>query len=302
MDQLPLLRVSKLSRSYSDKQVLKNIQLELSPGEIVGFLGPNGAGKTTLMKILSGYDSQWNGDVFLNGLDLKTHRKAIQAQIGYLPEHNPLYLDWYVIEYLRFIADLNSIKHPSIDAIINQTGLQDYSKSKIRTLSKGYRQRLGIAAALVNDPSFLILDEPTTGLDPNQLIEIRKLIRELGNSKTILLSTHILQEVDALCDRVVVLHQGEIVMDDSMENLREQETQIIEVAFDYRVETVALSQIHGVKSVKNTFDFEYEIEADGPLDLRPLLFDFSHDNGLKILKLQRKSQRLEQLFERLTQD
>lgn len=297
----PLLRISNLSRAYNDTKVLNNIALNLHPGEIVGFLGPNGAGKTTLMKILSGYDSEWEGTVEFKTHDLKKERKQIQQQIGYLPEHNPLYLDWYVIEYLKFVAQLYGIQQPPLDQLIEQTGLVAYRNAKIKTLSKGYRQRVGIAAALIHDPAFVILDEPTTGLDPNQLVDIRSLIRDLGNTKTILLSTHILQEVDALCDRVIVLHQGEIVLDDALENLRNQETQIIEVEFDYRVETVALEHIKGVKNVKNTFDFAYEIEAQGPNDLRPILFDFAHDNGLKILQLQRKSQRLEELFEQLTQ-
>ncbi|MGB0376222.1 MAG: ATP-binding cassette domain-containing protein [Flavobacteriaceae bacterium] len=298
----PLLCISNLTRTYSDKKVLQDIELKLYPGEIVGFLGPNGAGKTTLMKILSGYDQNWQGDIRFQDLDLKTQRKQIQAHTGYLPEHNPLYKDWYVLEYLQFIAALYGIKHPALGQVIEQTGLSGYSHAKIKTLSKGYRQRVGIAASIIHDPEFIILDEPTTGLDPNQLVEIRHLIRNLGASKTILLSTHILQEVDALCDRVIVLHQGKIVLDDRLENLRQRETQIIEVAFDYRVETVALEQITGIDQVKNTFDFEYEIHASGPKDLRPVLFDFAHDNGLKIVKLQRKSQQLEQLFERLTQD
>jgi ABC-2 type transport system ATP-binding protein len=183
---------------------------------------------------------------------------------------------------------------------MEQTGLIDRQRQKIRTLSKGYKQRVGLAAALLHDPKLLILDEPTTGLDPNQLIEIRKLIRELGAEKTVLLSTHILQEVDALCDRVIIIHKGKIVLDESLEKLRKNQTPIIEVSFDYRIETEALARIPNVVTAKNTHDFDYELQLNGSQDMRPAVFDFAHDNGLKILNLQLKNKGLEQLFNTLT--
>ena len=232
--------------------------------------------------------------------DLKTELRAIQKQVGYLTENNPLYPEMYVKEYLQYVADLYRLKNPPIDQLMEQTGLLDHQKKKIQTLSKGYKQRVGLAAALLHDPKLVILDEPTTGLDPNQLVEIRKLIRSLGKDKTVLLSTHILQEVDALCDRVLIIHKGEIVLDQALEVLRKDQKQIIEVSFDYRVETEALARIPKVEKVKNTHDFDYEIHIKGSEDLRPVVFDFAHDNGLKILKLQLKNESLEQLFNSLT--
>ena len=266
----------------------------------MGLLGPNGAGKSTLMKILTGYYTQWEGKVDFFEKDLKTELRAIQKQVGYLTENNPLYPEMYVKEYLQYVADLYRLKNPPIDQLMEQTGLLDHQKKKIQTLSKGYKQRVGLAAALLHDPKLVILDEPTTGLDPNQLVEIRKLIRSLGKDKTVLLSTHILQEVDALCDRVLIIHKGEIVLDQALEVLRKDQKQIIEVSFDYRVETEALARIPKVEKVKNTHDFDYEIHIKGSEDLRPVVFDFAHDNGLKILKLQLKNESLEQLFNSLT--
>jgi ABC-2 type transport system ATP-binding protein len=226
--------------------------------------------------------------------------RSIQKQVGYLTENNPLYPELYVKEYLRYTADLYQIKNPPLASIMEQTGLIDRQRQKIRTLSKGYKQRVGLAAALLHDPKLLILDEPTTGLDPNQLIEIRKLIRELGAEKTVLLSTHILQEVDALCDRVIIIHKGKIVLDESLEKLRKNQTPIIEVSFDYRIETEALARIPNVVTAKNTHDFDYELHLNGSQDMRPAVFDFAHDNGLKILNLQLKNKGLEQLFNTLT--
>jgi ABC-2 type transport system ATP-binding protein len=274
--------------------------LTLKKGEVVGLLGPNGAGKSTLMKILTGYYTQWEGKVDFFEKNLKTELRAIQKQVGYLTENNPLYPEMYVKEYLQYVADLYRLKNPPIDQLMEQTGLLDHQKKKIQTLSKGYKQRVGLAAALLHDPKLVILDEPTTGLDPNQLVEIRKLIRSLGKDKTVLLSTHILQEVDALCDRVLIIHKGEIVLDQALEVLRKDQKQIIEVSFDYRVETEALARIPKVEKVKNTHDFDYEIHIKGSEDLRPVVFDFAHDNGLKILKLQLKNESLEQLFNSLT--
>jgi ABC-2 type transport system ATP-binding protein len=294
------LVLENVAKNFGEVQALKGVSLTLKKGEVVGLLGPNGAGKSTLMKILTGYYTKWEGKVDFFEKDLKTELRAIQKQVGYLTENNPLYPEMYVKEHLQYVANLYRLKNPPIDQLMEQTGLLDHQKKKIQTLSKGYKQRVGLAAALLHDPKLVILDEPTTGLDPNQLVEIRKLIRSLGKDKTVLLSTHILQEVDALCDRVLIIHKGEIVLDQALEVLRKDQKQIIEVSFDYRVETEALARIPKVEKVKNTHDFDYEIHIKGSEDLRPVVFDFAHDNGLKILKLQLKNESLEQLFNSLT--
>ncbi|MBT7655859.1 MAG: ATP-binding cassette domain-containing protein [Flavobacteriales bacterium] len=294
------LHLENVSKSYGDQVILKNLTLRLKKGEIIGFLGPNGAGKTTLMKILTGYLTQWEGSIRFETHDLKKDPQSVQRQLGYLPENNPLYGDMYVKEYLLFVGRLYGLTAIPIEDIAAKVGLEQHLDKKITTLSKGYKQRVGLAAALLHDPQLLILDEPTTGLDPNQLGEIRQLILDLGKEKTIFLSTHILSEVEALCDRVVILHQGKIVLDESLQNLRAQEKQIVEVSFDYRVEPVALERIKNAVSVKNVFDFQYEIEFDTEEDRRPMVFDFAHDNGLKIVALQHKSKNLEQRFNELT--
>ena len=294
------LHLENVSKCYGNQVILNNLTLSLKKGEIIGFLGPNGAGKTTLIKILTGYLTQWEGVIRFETHDLKKDPQSVQSQLGYLPENNPLYGDMYVQEYLLFVGKLYGLTAPPIEDTAAKVGLQQHLSKKITTLSKGYKQRVGLAAALLHDPQLLILDEPTTGLDPNQLGEIRQLILELGKEKTIFLSTHILSEVEALCDRVVILHQGKIVLDESLQNLRAQEKQIVEVSFDYRVEPVALERIENAVGVKNVFDFQYEIEFDTEEDRRPMVFDFAHDNGLKIVALQHKSKNLEQRFNELT--
>jgi len=294
------LVLENVAKSFGEVHALRGVSLTLKKGEVVGLLGPNGAGKSTLMKILTGYYTQWEGKVAFFDKDLKTDLRAIQKQVGYLTENNPLYPEMYVKEYLRYVADLYRLKNPPIVPLMEQTGLMKHQTKKIQTLSKGYKQRVGLAAALLHDPKLIILDEPTTGLDPNQLVEIRKLIRNLGKDKTVLLSTHILQEVDALCDRVLIIHKGEIVLNKVLNDLRKDQKQIIEVSFDYRVETEALARIPKVQKVKNTHEFDYEIHIEGNQDLRPAVFDFANDSGLKILKMQLKNESLEQLFKSLT--
>ena len=294
------LILEKVRKNFGEVQALKEISLILKKGEVVGLLGPNGAGKSTLMKILTGYYKEWEGSVSFFDKNLKTELRAVQQEVGYLSENNPLYPEMYVKEYLDYVAELYRLKNAPVEALINQMGLVDHRKKKIQTLSKGYRQRVGLSAALLHNPKLIILDEPTTGLDPNQLVEIRKLIRNLGKDKTVLLSTHILQEVDALCDRVLIINKGEIVLDEDLETLRKGQKQIIEVSFDYRVETEALARISEVEQVKNPHDFDYELHIKGTKDLRPAVFDFAHDNGLKILNLQLKNESLEQLFNSLT--
>jgi ABC-2 type transport system ATP-binding protein len=294
------LLLQNISKSYGAVKALKGLSVTLEKGEVVGLLGPNGAGKSSLMKILTGYYKEWEGQISYEGLDLKADLQRIQKQVGYLPENNPLYNEMYVVEYLKYVANLYKLDNAPYKEILKKTGLLDHQLHKIQTLSKGYRQRVGLAAALIHDPQLLILDEPTTGLDPNQLVEIRKLIRQLGKDKTVLLSTHILQEVDALCDRVIIINKGEVVLDQALEELRSKQEQIIEVSFDYRIELVALEKLPNVQKVVNTHDFDYELHLSGTQDMRPAVFDFAHDNGLKILSLQFKNESLEQLFKKLT--
>ncbi|PKA99162.1 protein involved in gliding motility GldA [Flavobacteriaceae bacterium MAR_2009_75] len=292
--------VKNISKTFGTQKALDRISFTLEKGEIVGFLGPNGAGKSTMMKILTTYHQADEGEAQVNSFDVSTHKKDVQRSIGYLPEHNPLYLEMYVKEYLAFNADVYKTDKNRIAEVIEQTGLSPEAHKKIGQLSKGYRQRVGLAAALLHDPEVLILDEPTTGLDPNQLIEIRKLIKEIGKEKTILLSTHIMKEVEAVCDRVLIINQGNLVADKKLAELREEDEQIIEVEFDYRVEEAFLQRLPHVKNVKNSGGFVYEITFSTATDMRPAVFDFAHDNKLKTLQLSRKNKNLESLFSELT--
>ena len=294
------LVIANVTKSYGNVQALRGVSMELKKGEVVGLLGPNGAGKSTLMKILTGYYTNWEGQIHFFNKDLRIQLRDIQKKTGYLPENNPLYPEMFVAEYLQYSADLYRISNPPLIEIISKTGLENHSQKKINTLSKGFKQRVGLAAALIHNPEVIILDEPTTGLDPNQLIEIRKLIRDLRKDKTVILSTHILQEVNAICDRVIIINQGKIVLDKSLESLRENQQQIIEVSFDYRLEIEALARLPKVQKVINTHDFVYEIYVSGRKDQRTEIFDFAYKNRLKILSLQQKNQSLEELFNELT--
>lgn len=294
------ITVTNISKSFGAQKVLQHISFELKKGEIVGFLGPNGAGKSTMMKILTTYHLADEGQAQVNSFDVVADKRKVQQSIGYLPEHNPLYLDLYVKEYLEFNADIYKTDKKRIAEVIEQTGLTPEVGKKIGQLSKGYRQRVGLAAALLHDPDVLILDEPTTGLDPNQLLEIRKLIRDIGAKKTILLSTHIMKEVEAVCDRVLIINKGILVADKKLKDLRDEEEQIIEVEFDYRVEEAFLNRLPYVTHVKNTSGFLYEITFGTSQDMRPAVFDFAHDNQLKTLQLSRKNKNLESLFTELT--
>ncbi|WP_224483901.1 gliding motility-associated ABC transporter ATP-binding subunit GldA [Robertkochia aurantiaca] len=290
------ITVSELYKLYDKQTALNGVSFTLSKGEIAGFLGPNGAGKSTLMKILTTYIKPDKGTATVNGYDIFENPARVKRSIGYLPEHNPLYPEMYVREYLAFNCDIYGISKNRIDEVITETGLSPEADKKISMLSKGYRQRVGLAAALLHDPEVLILDEPTTGLDPAQLIEIRSLIKRIGKEKTVLLSTHIMQEVEAICDRVIMIKQGNILADKKLSALREDQEQIIEVEFDYRVEEVLLQQLPYVKQVKNTVGFVYEITFKTDTDMRAQVFDFAHDNGLKTLQLNKKNKNLEKLF------
>ena len=296
------IEVQNISKVYGEQKALNNISFSVNTGEIVGFLGPNGAGKSTLMKILTTYINASKGVAKVSNFDVDVSKQDVQKNVGYLPEHNPLYLDMYVKEYLKFNANIYNISNTRINDVIALTGLSPEAHKKIGELSKGYRQRVGIANALLHDPSVLILDEPTTGLDPNQLVDIRRLIKNIGKDKTVFLSTHIMQEVEAICDRVIIINKGEIVADKKLKDLRDDKQQTVIVEFDYRVEDAFLLKLPKVKTVKNTFDFNYEITFSTTEDMRSHVFDFAHDKDLKILKLNQKNASLESLFRELTSD
>jgi ABC-2 type transport system ATP-binding protein len=294
------IKVENLTKVYENQKALNNVSFKVEKPEVVGFLGPNGAGKSTMMKILTTYLSATEGNAEVNGFDVNSNAKEVQQSVGYLPEHNPLYLDMYVREYLAFNAKIQNVETSRIEEIIQLTGLTPEAHKKIEQLSKGFRQRVGLACALLHNPDVLILDEPTTGLDPNQLVEIRSLIKTIGKEKTVFLSTHIMQEVEAMCDRVIIINKGEIVADKKLKELREGKDQIVIVEFDYRVEDAFLLKLPKVKSVVNTHDFVYEITFSSKEDMRSYVFDFAHDNQLKILQLNQKNASLESLFRELT--
>jgi len=252
------------------------------------------------MKILTTYIKASSGNIKVNTYDVNEHPKNVQKSVGYLPENNPLYLEMYIKEYLRFNAQIYKISNERIQEVIELTGLTPESHKKIGQLSKGYRQRVGLASALLHDPDVLILDEPTTGLDPNQLVDIRNLIKSIGKTKTVFLSTHIMQEVEAICDRVIIINKGEIVADKKLIELQEGKEQTVIVEFDYRVEDAFLQKLPKVKNVINPHGFVYEITFKTSEDMRSHVFDFAHDNQLKILQLNQKNASLESMFRELT--
>lgn len=295
------IEVNNISKSYGAQKALDNISFSIKKGEVVGFLGPNGAGKSTLMKILTTYITADGGSATVNGFDVNIAAKAVQQSIGYLPEHNPLYLDLYVREYLAFNADVYKVAKSRIEEVIQLTGLSSESHKKIGQLSKGYRQRVGLANALLHNPDVLILDEPTTGLDPNQLIEIRNMIKNVGKDKTVFLSTHIMQEVEAICDRVIIINNGKIVTDKKLENLITEATeQVIEVEFDKKVAEQVIAKIENLSSYKNTNETIWELTFKTDKDMRPAVFDFANANELKTLQLNQKNKNLETVFREIT--
>ena len=295
------IEVQNISKNYGDQKALDNISFSVKKGEIVGFLGPNGAGKSTLMKILTTYLTADSGTAVVNEHDVTSAQKEVQKSVGYLPEHNPLYLDLYVREYLAFNADVYKVAKSRIEEVILLTGLTAESHKKIGQLSKGYRQRVGLANALLHNPDVLILDEPTTGLDPNQLMEIRNVIKNVGKDKTVFLSTHIMQEVEAICDRVIIINNGKIVTDKKLDHLiSEDKEQVIEVEFDFKIEEQAISKIENLVSYKNTHDMIWELTFKADKDMRPVVFDFANANGLKTLQLNQKNKNLEAVFREIT--
>ena len=296
------IEVNNISKSYGVQKALDNISFTVQKGEIVGFLGPNGAGKSTLMKILTTYIAADEGTATVNGFDVNAETKDVQQSIGYLPEHNPLYLDLYVREYLAFNADVYKVAKSRIEEVVQLTGLSNESHKKIGQLSKGYRQRVGLANALLHNPDVLILDEPTTGLDPNQLVEIRNVIKNVGKDKTVFLSTHIMQEVEAICDRVIIIDKGKIVADKKLDTLISADReQIIEVEFDYKIEEQLIARIENLTSYKNTHDMIWELTFIADKDMRPAVFDFANANGLKTLQLNQKNKSLEAVFREITE-
>jgi len=294
------IEVQNITKTYGNQKALNAISFKVEKPEIVGFLGPNGAGKSTMMKILTTFIEANEGSAQVNGYDVKEDSNNVQQSVGYLAEHNPLYLDMFVREYLAFNASVHKVNKQRIEDVIELTGLTPEAHKKIGQLSKGYRQRVGLANALLHNPDVLILDEPTTGLDPNQLVDIRNLIKNIGKEKTVFLSTHIMQEVEAMCDRVIIINKGEIVANKKLKDLRTEKEQTVIVEFDYRVEDAFLKNLPKVKSVVNTHDFVYEITFSTSEDMRSYVFDFAHDNQLKILQLNQKNASLESLFRELT--
>jgi ABC-2 type transport system ATP-binding protein len=295
------IEVQSVSKSYGDQLALNAVSFSANKGEIIGFLGPNGAGKSTMMKILTGYILPNDGEVSVSGIDVLSKTIQAQQQIGYLPEQNPLYKDMYVKEYLAFQANIFKVDKERIDEVIELVGLTPEVRKKIGQLSKGYQQRVGIAAAILHDPEVLILDEPTTGLDPNQLQEIRSLIKKLGQEKTILFSTHIMQEVEAVCDRVIIINKGNLLIDKPLKELKATQMQTIEVTFDTTVDQKVFEKLSNLKSSNSSNNTSWQLTFDTKEDMRPIIFDFAKENGLKILELNSQNQSLESLFKEITQ-
>ncbi len=298
------IEVNQLTKVYGNQKAVNAISFTVQPGEILGFLGPNGAGKSTTMKIATGFIPPSEGEVKVAGFDVVTESKQVRKNIGYLPEHNPLYLDMFVHEYLRFIASLHKLKGKHkiarVQEMIELCGLTQEQNKKIGSLSKGYRQRVGLAQALIHDPKVLILDEPTTGLDPNQLAEIRNLIKQISKDKTVILSTHIMQEVKALCTRVVIISQGEIVADDTVDKLTVSSGgSILNVEFQQEVPEEELSLLSGIE-IKGGGGRHYQLRSKSTGDLREHLFKFAAEKGWVILSMQLEEDSLEEVFYQLT--
>lgn len=300
------LQIRNLTKIYGQQRALNDISFDVRQGEIVGFLGPNGAGKSSTMKIATCYLPPSSGKVMVGGFDVVEQPMKVKQITGYLPEHNPLYLDLYVHEYLNFIGGLYGLSRQRlkqrVGEMIELCGLSQEQNKRIEALSKGYRQRVGLAQALIHDPSVLILDEPTSGLDPNQLVEIRKLIRDVSHKKTVIFSTHIMQEVQALCDRVVVINKGEIVADNTLNNLlrKEGSSATVTVEFEGGVVAEQLKLLPGVKEVYLVEGFKFRVVGHDNADLRPELFRFAADNRLSLLGLKQEENSLENIFRDLT--
>lgn len=298
------IKVTHLSKQYGQQRAVDDISFAVSEGEIVGFLGPNGAGKSTTMKILTGFLPPTEGTALVGGESVADHPISVKKKVGYLPEHNPLYLDMYVHEYLHFMAGIfglsSSQKINRVAEMIHLCGLADEQNKRIGLLSKGFRQRVGLAQALIHDPKVLVLDEPTSGLDPNQLVEIRRLIKTVSKDKTVLFSTHILQEVKALCDRVIVINKGKIVADDRLDALLLGGGNYLIVEFANEVAEQDLARIEGVEKVRKLENFRFQVKSFPGSDVRPKLVDFAHRQNLSLIGLKQEENSLESIFSQLT--
>ena len=297
------IEVKGLSKIYGTQKAVDNISFQISKGEIVGFLGPNGAGKSTTMKMITGYLQPDGGDITVSGIDVAKSPLESKKKIGYLPESNALYYDMYIREYLHFVAEVHEVKgkKEKVEEVIALTGLTPESNKKIGQLSKGYKQRVGIAAALIHNPEVLILDEPTSGLDPNQIVEIRQVIKEQGKDKIVLFSSHILQEVEAICDRVIIINKGQIVANDQLKNLQNTATKnIVRVGFKEALETEWLRRLPAARTVDKNDSFNWSIETDEPEALRKQILEMSLQHNLNIVSLQSENVSLEEVFRSLT--
>ena len=297
------IEVNNLVKIYGEQKAVNGISFKVNKGEIVGFLGPNGAGKSTTMKMITGYLQPSGGEALVCNIKVNDQPTATKQKVGYLPESNALYYDMYVREYLGFIAEVHQIENPKskIENVIEQVGLTPEAHKKIAQLSKGYKQRVGLAAALIHDPEVLILDEPTSGLDPNQIVEIRNVIKELGKNKTVLLSSHIMQEVQALCERVIIINKGTIVADDKLSNLQTgNATQTVQVSFKEALEAAWLERLQGSKTVTKIDTNSWEIETDDAEGLRKQILAMAIEHNLNIVSLQSGSKSLEDVFRSLT--
>jgi len=297
------ITVKNLTKIYGEQKAVNDISFTINEGEIVGFLGPNGAGKSTTMKMITGYLEPTAGDIHVNGVDVKRTPLEAKKKIGYLPESNALYYDMYVREYLDFVADVHRVKtkKQKVEDVIQLTGLTPESKKRVGQLSKGYKQRVGLAAALVHDPEVLILDEPTSGLDPNQIIEIRNVIREQGKKKLVLFSSHILQEVEAICDRVIIINKGKIVADDKLSNLQKRSTtNVVRVQFKEALEQEWLRRLNAVNAVNKVDTYTWTLETEEPEAVRKQVLELSLQHNLNIVSLQSENVSLEEVFRSLT--
>jgi ABC-2 type transport system ATP-binding protein len=294
------IKVTSVTKIYKTQKALNSVSFSADKGQIIGFLGPNGAGKSTMMKILTGFIKPNMGNVLVDDIDVLQEPLNAQKSIGYLPEHNPLYSEMYVREYLQFQASIFKIDKKQIESCIKKVGLTLEAHKKINQLSKGYQQRVGLAAAILHNPSVLILDEPTTGLDPNQLIEIRALIKELGKDKTVLFSTHIMQEVEAVCDRVIIIKKGQILVDKQLKELQNSNEQTIEVTFQNEINKTLFKTIAELVEAENNFGNNWQLTFNTKEDMRAKVFDFAQENNIKILELSSKTKNLESLFQEIT--
>ncbi len=298
------IEVKNLLKEYGEQKAVNNISFKVGKGEIVGFLGPNGAGKSTTMKIITGYLQQTGGEAFVCGINVAEQPLETKKKIGYLPELNALYYDMYVKEYLGFISEIHEVKNQQskIEDVISLTGLNAEAKKKIGELSKGYKQRVGLAAALIHDPEVLILDEPTTGLDPNQIVEIREVIKKQGLNKTVLFSSHILQEVEAICDRVIIINKGELVADDKLSNLQKanKDNHVVIVEFKEAIDKKMLGTLKEVSRVEELQTSNFKLQTSNPEVVRKQLLEIALQQNLNIISLQSESQSLEHIFKTLT--